>query len=111
MSQSLQGAITELVVSSGSTVSNSLSANYDYSDATQICIQSPGTMDAGTWIIQVSYNGSTWATLNDGSADIGPPAAGKARPYTEMLGFAYFRISGPTAAADRTFRVSKQWTV
>ena len=110
MSQSFDAAIENVVILSGATTSRSIGAVDSYSDATAICIQSPSTLDAGTYIIQVSRDGSTWATLEDAGGDITVPAANKARQYTEIHGFKWFRLSGPTAAADRTFLVSKQWT-
>ena len=110
MSQSFDAAIENVVILSGATTSRSIEGVDSYSDATSICIQSPATLDAGTYSIEVSRDASTWATLEDAGGDITVPAATKARQYTEIHGFKWFRIKGPTAAADRTFLVSKQWT-
>jgi hypothetical protein len=110
MTQSFDARIHDVAISASGTATRAIKGVEEYSDATCINIQSPGTLDAGTYIIQTSFDGSTWATLNDGSADIGPPAAGKSRQYVEMLSFPFWRISGPSAAALRTFLVSKQWT-
>lgn len=111
MSQSFQSSIADVVVLSGGTTSRAVSSASEYSDATAIHIQAPATIDAGTWTIETSFDGTTWATLNDGAADIGPPAAAKARQYIEMIGAVYWRIKSPTTAADRTFKVHKQWTI
>lgn len=110
MSQSFDAAIENVVILSGETSTRAIEGVDEYSDATAICIQSPGTLDAGTYSIQVSRDGSTWATLEDAGGDLSVPAANKARQYTEIHGFKFFRITGPTAGANRTFLVSKQWT-
>lgn len=111
MSQSFQSWIADVVVLSGATTSRSVRALYEYGDATAIHIQAPAALDATTWTIEVSQDDSTFVTLNDGTADIGPPAAGKGRQYVEMIAAPYFRIkTSVAAAADRTFLVYKQWT-
>lgn len=110
MTQSFDARIWNVVISSGGTTTRSIHGVYEYSDATAIIIQSPATLDAGTYTIEVSNNGADWATLSDAGGDIGVPAAGKSRQYTEMLGSHSFRIKGPTASADHAFLVSKQWT-
>lgn len=110
MTQSFDGAIENVVILSGATTTRSIEGVDSYSDATAICIQSPAALDAGTYSIEVSRDGATWATLEDAGGDITVPAASKARQYTEIHGFKWFRIKGPTAGADRTFLVSKQWT-
>ena len=110
MTMSFDARINNVVISSGQTTTRTISGIYEYSDATAIIIQSPATLDAGTYTIEVSNDGTTYATLTDASGDVGVPAAGKARQYIEMLGSHSFRIKGPSAAADRTFFVSKQWT-
>lgn len=110
MSQSFDAAIENVIILSGATNTRSIHGHDAYSDATAICIQSPATLDAGTYSIEVSRDNSTWATLADASGDVTVPAAGKARQYTEIHGFKFFRIKGPTAAANRVFLVSKQWT-
>ncbi len=112
MSVSFDGWIADVVVASAGTRSRTVSGKDEYSDATAITIQSPATLDGGTWLLRVSQDGSTFAVLNDGTADIGPPGAGKARQYTELLGFKFWEIYNASGtAADRTFKVSKQWTV
>jgi hypothetical protein len=111
MTQSFDARLHDVVILSGQSATRAIHGLYEYSDATCIFIQSPGALDAGTYVIQTSANGvDGWVNLNDGSNDIGPPAAGKSRQYVEMIGSPYWRISGPSAAANRTFIVSKQWT-
>lgn len=110
MTQSFDARIHNVVIASGNTETRQIHGVYEYSDATAIVIQSPATLDAGTYVIQTSNDGTTFTTLSDAGGDIAAPAAGKSRQYIEMLGSRFFRISGPSAAADRTFLVSKQWT-
>jgi hypothetical protein len=101
------GAIT---IAAAGTTSRWVSFN-EYSDAASIGIQSPATLDAGTYTFEVSYDGSTSATLTDASGNVSPPSAQSARMYTDLCAFPYFRIKGPAAAADRTFIATKHWTV
>lgn len=111
MTSSFNGVIHEVTVANTGTSTRWIDANIEYADATQIHIQSPAVMDAGTWTIETSQDGVTGATLNNGTADIGPPAAGKSRSYTEMLGSKYFRIKTSVAVTSlHTFLVSKQFT-
>jgi hypothetical protein len=108
--QTFTSSIADVVVASGGTTSRTVEARGEYADATAITIQAPATL-AETCTIEVSSDGTTFVTLSDGTADIGPPAAGKGRQYIEMNGFAYWRIkAGSAAAADRTFKVWKQWS-
>lgn len=111
MTSSFNGVIHEVTVANGASTTRWIDANIEYADATQIHIQSPAAMDAGTWTIETSQDASTAATLSNGTADIGPPGAGKSRSYTEMLGSKYFRIKTSVAVGSlHTFRVSKQFT-
>ncbi len=100
----------DITISSGGTTSRWVGFN-EFSDAAGIGIQSPATLDAGTYTFEVSYDGSTAATLTDASGNVVPPAAACARFYTELTAFVYFRIKGPSAAANRTFVATKHWTV
>jgi hypothetical protein len=112
MTVSFDSLLPSLVILSGATVSNILNAKEHYGDAVGITIQSPGTLDAGTYSIQVSSDGVTFATWQEGAtlADVAVPAVNKATMYETLVGFMYIRLAGPTAAADRTFKVSKHWT-
>ena len=110
MSANFYAALADVTVASGATESRAVYADYEYSDARYLTIYAPATLDAVTWTIEVSTDGTTWSTLNNGTSDIAPPAAGKARQYIEMLSSRYFRIKASSAtAANRIFRVSKQW--
>lgn len=105
-------SLPDLVVASSGTTSNSMDAKYQTSDANAVVIAAPASLDAVTYTLQVSMDNTTYYTLSDGTADIGPPAAGKARQYTELLGWPYFRIAQSGAAASsRTFKCFKQFTV
>jgi hypothetical protein len=109
--QSFDARLHDVVIPSGQSTTRAIFGTYEYSDATAIVIQAPATLDALTFTIEISNDGSTWATLNDGINNLPVPAAGKAIQYTEVLGSKYFRIkSSGNVAEDRTFLVSKQWT-
>jgi hypothetical protein len=111
MTSSFASSIADVTIASGTNASRAVFSAYEYSDAVAISIQAPGTLDALTFTLEGSQDGTTWATLNDGTADLPVPAAGKIIQYTELLSVNYWRIkaSGNTAA-DRTFKVTKQWT-
>ena len=110
MSTSFNASLQDVVIASGATTSRAVFSDYEYSDARYITIQSPATLDALTFTIEVSQDATTWATLATLSADLAVPAAGKAIQYIEMLSSKYFRIKASGAvAANRTFKVSKQW--
>lgn len=112
MSQSFDARLHDVVISSGQTTTRAIFGPYEYSDATALVIQSPATLDALTFTLEISNDGTNWATLSDGTAPLPFPAAGNAIQYTDMLGSKYFRIKASGAvAADRTFLVSKQWVV
>lgn len=101
-------------IPSGTNVSNTIDANM-FHDAASIGILSPATLDALTFTIEVNEkdDGSgTWRTLVDAAGtNIGPPAAGKARQYLELISFASWRIKASGNVSDnRVFDVVKQWT-
>ena len=111
MTQSFDARIHNVTIPAAGTATRAIQGIYEYSDATAIFIQAPAALDVGTYVIQISPNGvDTWTNLSDGANDIAAPAAGKSRQYIEMIAAPWWRISGPTAAAERTFIVSKQWT-
>lgn len=110
MSVHFNASLSDVTIASGGTTSRSVFSDYEYSDARFLSIQSPGTLDAATFTIEVSQDGITWATLATQAANVVVPAAGKAIQYTEMLSSKYFRIKASAAVgADRVFKVSKQW--
>ena len=111
MTQSFDARLFDVVIPSGSNVTRSISGAYEYSDAVALVIQAPATLDALTFTIEVSNDGTNFATLFDGVANIPVPKAGQAIQYTEMLGSRFWRIKASgNVAADREFLVSKQWT-
>ena len=111
MSTSFFGALSDAVIANGANASRAVYSDYEYSDATAITIQAPAALDALTFTLEVSQDGSSWTTASDGSNDLPVPAAGKAVQYTELLSVKYWRIKASgNVAADRTFKVSKQWT-
>ena len=112
MSQSFDAPIHDVSIASGQSATRAIFGPYEYSDATAIIIQSPATLDAIVFTIEVSQDGTTWATLVEPitSTSVVAPTAGNAIQYTNILGSKYFRIKGASnVAATRTFRVSKQW--
>lgn len=110
MSQSFEAPLHNVVIASGQSATRAIFGPYEYSDATTIMIQSPAALDALSFTIEVSQDGTNWATLTDGFSNLPVPGAGKAAQYTDMLASKYFRIKASgNVAADRTFRVSKQW--
>lgn len=112
MSQAFDAPIHSVSIASGQSATRAIFGPYEYSDATVIMIQSPATLDALTFTIEVSQDGTTWATLTDGTTNLPVPAAGKAAQYTDFLASKYFRIkASANVAAERVFRVSKQWVV
>jgi hypothetical protein len=100
--------IKDLVILSGTQNSRSVAAVYETADANLIGILSPATLP-DTVTIEVSHDDTTFATLNNGTADVAAPAAGKACVYDQLV-FPYWRLhaAAPTAA-DRTFKVSKNY--
>lgn len=100
--------LTDVTIPSGASVSRSVKAVSEYADANLIGIISPATLP-DTVTIQVSHDDVTYATLNNGTADVAAPAAGKAGVYDQLV-FPYWRLSAAAnVAADRTFKVSKNY--
>lgn len=111
MTQSFDARLFNVVIPSGSNVTRSISGAYEYSDAVAILIQAPATLDALSFSIEISNDGTNFATLTDGIVNIPVPGAGKAIQYTEILGSRFWRIKASgNVASDREFIVSKQWT-
>lgn len=108
----MSAARAKLTILSGATVSNTLAdiwsanaAKVALENAEGITIQSPGTL-TGAMTIEVTQDGTDWATLQDDAADL-VPAAGKA--VTLPLGVSGIDlrlVSGTAEAADRDFYVS-----
>ena len=107
--QTFTSSLADITISSGGTTSRTVSRE-ETSDAVAITLQAPATLSE-TLTIETSFDGTTFATLNDGSSDIAPPLAGKARQYTELVGWNYWRLkAGSAVGADRTFKAWKQWS-
>ncbi len=122
MSSAFDAALEPITIAAAASASRVVVALHEYADAASIALQAVGTLEAGTYTIEVStthrknatdYVNGDFATLNDGTADIGPPGTGKARSYTEMIPFHAFRIakSGAVASAPIIFNASKNFTV
>lgn len=101
-----------LIIPNGQTSSNVIGVE-SLSDAANILLMAPVGL-AETVTIQVSNDGINWFTLNDGTADIKTPAAGKAMSYyLAALGGAFYLklLAGAAVAAQRTYLVSKQYEI
>ena len=111
MTQSTNALIDALVIPDGAANSNAISTK-DFGDAVALYIYGPAAIvGGGTLSFQASRDGSNWVTCNDGSADIGPPAATKGRQYSEFQGALYLRIHGTSVVTgDTTWLVSKSYT-
>lgn len=104
--------IPDIVIASGATLSNIVSADGIYEAAIGIMIYAPATLPETT-VIEVTdaippVAGSVWRVLQDDTAvDIAGPLAGKARLYMKLVFANGFRLkaNGATAAA-RTFAAS-----
>lgn len=105
--------ITPLTIPSGQSVSNSIAADKLYSDCIGLALYGPAALDALTFTLEVSQDGTTFKTLVDGDpvADQAPPLATKARVYYNLTNFGYIRIkSSSGVAADRTWLVDGLWS-
>lgn len=102
--------LTDLTIASGQANSRWVDVENEMSDAHQISITAPSALDAVTYTIEVSEDGSTVSgTLHNGTSDVGLPAAGKVVNY-DPFAVKYWRIhASGNAAADRDFIVRKLW--
>lgn len=111
MTQSFTANAHNFTIPDGGTNSNVLSFA-ELGDAAQVVLYAPAAINGGgTLTFEISRDNSTWVTLNDGTNDIGPPAAGKGRPYTEFLGANYVRVHGTSVVTgDTVWGISKTYT-
>ncbi len=117
MSQLSVVSCPDLVIPSGTNVSNIMVCNKVYDDAVALQMYSDAALEANTYIIQVSNDhavvaGGTWYTYQEGGTtpvDRGCPAAGKSGTYYDLTGVQAFRIKNNTGnvAADRTIKLDK----
>jgi len=98
----------DLTILSAGTSTRWVDSTLETADAVRIGLTAPAALDAGTYTLEVSFDGSTAAgTINDGTNDVALPAAGKHCQYDPFVA-PYWRILGPTAAANRVFKLTKQ---
>jgi hypothetical protein len=98
----------DLTIVAAGTATRWVDSTLETADAVRIGLTAPGTLDVGTYTLQISFDGTTSAgTINDGTNDVALPAAGKHCQYDPFVA-PFWRISGPAAAADRTFKLTKQ---
>ena len=99
----------DLTIAASGTSTRWVDSTIETSDAVQIGLTAPAALDAGTYSIQISFNGVTSAgTINDGSADVVVPGASKHCQYVPFVA-PFWRIAGPSAVAARVFKLTKQW--
>ena len=97
----------DLVIALSGTTTRWVNTNAETSDAVRLAIGAPAALDVGTYTIQVSIDGiNVHSVLNDGTDDILLPAASKSCQYETFVA-PYWRLLGPTAAASRTFKLTK----
>lgn len=100
---------SDLVIAAAGTSTRWVESVLETQDAVLLGITSPAVLDAGTYSIQISFDGTTSAgTLNNLTADVAVPAASKHVQYQNIVA-PYWRIAGPAAAATRTFKLTKLW--
>lgn len=112
MSTSSNASISAVVVPTDAAFSRSV-GSVEYRDAVALVIEAPSSLDGDvtTRSIQVSSNGTTWASLVDAGGAVTLPGAGQARHYFEMIPTFYWRIAYNAApAVAETWTVTKQWT-
>lgn len=96
-----QVRLPNLVIPNGQSVSNALNRN-NLRYLLAVTVFPPTVLDAGTYTIEVTADGTNWVTLQEGGADA-TLTAGKARTVDEPS-YLGFRIkSSVNATADRTF--------
>lgn len=109
--------LTDLTIPNGTAVSRWVLAERECGDAELITIYAPGTLDALTYTIEVSYDQDNGAnttysptnvtTLNDGAGDVAPPAATKACSYPGFAVKAWRIKASGNVTADRVFGLTK----
>lgn len=71
-------------------------------------IMSPGTLDSGTYLLEGSHDGTTFYGIMSNLASpaaLPVPAVNKMIVYTDVC-YPFIRLTGPIAAAERTFVVT-----
>jgi hypothetical protein len=110
-------SIAPLVILSGAQNSNVYNGLHVFSDSKSITIYSPATVaeTIELWVNpdpEATAAGSGWVNLTtDGTTNITVPVASKARSYDiSSVGAFKLRATG-AVAADRTFKVTKNFVV
>lgn len=99
------GRLPDLTILSGQTESGSISMQ-QLRHCKAIAIQGPATLPEAT-VVQVTIDGSTWSTLQDGGSDVAVTAGDTTVIFPTP--FAGLRLSAATTAADRTFLVAGEY--
>jgi len=101
-------SMPSLVIASGAASSNVLSAEQHYEDAVSIYMHGPASLDALTFTIEMSHDGSSWATYSSGGSDVGPAGAVKATIYYDLPNAPFIRLKASgNVAATRTWILAK----
>jgi hypothetical protein len=104
MARKLQNATNFTVAISG-TESNSLGHEADLNFADGLSIQAPATLTSASVTVEVSQDGSTWASLQSGGSDV-TFAAGEVLVVTDVY-WNYVRLKTASAEGSaRTFSVT-----
>lgn len=99
---------TDLTIAATTTATRWVNSTLETADAIRIGITAPSALDAGVYTLQVSFDGTNSAgTINDGTADVAVPLAGKHYQYNPLVA-PFWRIVGPTASSNRVFKLTKQ---
>lgn len=114
MAQSFTNQLPSAIIANGATISN-VFIKAEYEDAVSIFIYSPAVL-AEAVTIQVSDDptgNGTFVTWQDDSAvDVPSPGAGKGRGYFELAAVGAFRlVAGSAVGGQRTFKLTKSWTI
>ena len=103
-------ACPDIKIPNGAADSNIVRSTQVYDDSFAITLFAPAALDAGTYTIQVAADpdNPVFVTLNDGTADINAPAAGKAQVYVSPVWRCFKIHSSVNVTADRIFKMNAE---
>lgn len=112
--------LPDIVIPSGTAVSGMVSGVMQYEDSFGIMLYSPATLPESVYIECtpdiVATASSTWYPyetfdVSGNSINLFVPGAGKCQVYQEPVFAGSFRLHSTTnVAADRTFKITKNYT-
>jgi hypothetical protein len=109
--------LPDLIIPSGTNVSNIWKAREIYEDAEDIELLADSVVDGViTYTLEITNDfepsaGGFWATLQDAAADVAPPLTGKSKALPrEALSATGIRVkSSANVTANRNWRASKRY--